>query len=536
MNGSTPVRIPCNTPLIVRTLQKVLELPACHDFFSSLTIVFQTICITTMSTTLMPFLYQTRTLCRFTQISVRRFLPPLTHVAGLHSSPPRAAWQPRNNTRGGYTSRREGGSTETIPFELPHDVDLTPEGTAGGEQSDRVDTITPSERRAFKSIFLEIADRGEAPLSIRRKIDQQRQEGSENKRGVSRFLESLVASKTSMYGRESSINAIMQNAAENLKQVQSTGIPGLDPLSPLESMYSAADRQQALLKFPPSLRNAARVAYGVVGGDHSTSVRVEGGDREKMAAGSFNLEQTRQDPVDSVGVGKHSELTQRLKLEADRRTERLRIRNLMTAAQTDTELWDIMESEVFTLVKRLGLESELQLRAPKAKRGRKPKGTQESKTTEQAKLLNPETYGPVYPMLLFEGVHLFNTKFPRPSPYIFHVLPRIKDLGLMSYVLGVSTSFYNQLMSIVWERYGDAAGVLNLMEEMRHAGLYFDQQTQKLLRNIAAVYQNADKGEYGPFVKMLMDMPEFEPILLQRLNHWQKQVSLSIRHQMQATR
>lgn len=207
----------------------------------------------------------------------------------------------------------------------------------------------------------------------------------------------------------------------------------------------------------------------------------------------------------------------------------------MESSQTDADLWDVMESEVFTLVKRLGLESEIELKALKSKRGRRAKGSEQI-IPSQAKPLNPETYGPIYPLLLFEGVHLLNTKFPRPSPYIFHVLPRVKDLGLMSYVLGVSTSFYNQLMSIAWERYGDAAGVLNLMEEMRHAGLHFDQQSQKILRNIAAVYQNADKGEQGPFVKKLMDMPEFEPILLQRLNHWERQIYSSIAHQMQALR
>lgn len=349
----------------------------------------------------------------------------------------------------------------------------------------------------------------------------------------SQFLASLAAKQKGKDNRETSINVIMQDAAEAAKQAQPAGIPGLDPLSPLESMYSAADRQEALLKFPPSLRQAARVAYGVMGGDAAATIRVEDGQREQMATAVPDQISSREDPVDIVGMEAHQDLIRKLKMETARRSERLRIRSLMVASQTDAELWTVMETEVFALVKRLGLESDIELSMPKTKRGKKAQGPEQG-SSGQHKPLNPETYGPIYPMLLFEGVHLLNTKFLRPSPYMFHVLPRVKDLGLMSYVLGVSTSFYNQLMAIVWERYGDAAGVLNLMEEMRHAGLYFDQQSQRILRNIAAVYEGADQGDQGPFLKKLMGMPEFEPFLLHRLNHWQKAVTLSIAHQMKA--
>lgn len=482
--------------------------------------------------TVMSFLYQTRTIFRLTRASIH-----FQHSAGLHTSPRRTAWQPRNDARrGGYTpaQERERPVAEHIPFELPPDIEIPDEDGEIDRDSPPIDTITPRERRAFKHIFLEIADRGESSLPPMGNRESQ-DDNTEKQPGVSRFLASLAASQKSQNDRDTTINTIMQNAAESLNQAPPVGIPGLDPLSPLNTMYSAADRQQALLKFPPSLRHAARVAYGVVGGDSSTSVREEGGQRSRLATMLSDHDDTKQDPVDAVGLGANSDLISRLKAETSRRTERLRIRSLMEASQTDADLWDVMENEVFTLVKRLGLESEIELKALKGKRGRKTKGSEQI-SPSQAKPLNPETYGPIYPTLLFEGVHFLNTKFPRPSPYIFHVLPRVKDLGLMSYVLGVSTSFYNQLMSILWERYGDAAGVLNLMEEMRHAGLHFDQQSQKILRSIAAVYQNAKKGGQGPFLQQLMNMPEFEPILLHRLNHWEKQIYSSIAHQMQALR
>lgn len=507
-----------------------MSFPNFSPFSPSIIITIKIIKMTKMSTTVMPFLYQTRTICRIIRVPKRTLPPSTVASAGFHSTTCRAAWQPRNQAgygrgRGGYTPESRNDGPEHIPFELPPDIELPLEEVDIGAAT--MDTITPKERRAFKNIFLEIADRGEDPVTSKSRQPKRRHE---EKPGASRFLDSLVANQKTRDNRDNSISAIMQNAAENLHQTQSAGIPGLDPLSPLESMYSAADRQQALLKFPPSLRQAARVAYGMIGGDHSTSVREEGGRRARMATVLPENANEHRDPVDAVGLGKDSDLVYKLKIEADRRAERLRVRNLMEAARTDAELWDVMESDVFTLVKRLGLESELEIKALRGKRGKRVKGNEHSSP------LNPETYGPIYPMLLFEGVHLLNTKFPRPSPYIFHVLPRVKDLGLMSYVLGVSTSFYNQLMSIVWERYGDATGVLNYMEEMRHAGLFFDQQSQKILRSIAAVYQDAEQGNQGSFVQRLMGMPEFEPILLQRLNHWEKQIYSSIAHQMQALR
>lgn len=424
------------------------------------------------------------------------------------------------------TQRERIFDREHIPFELPPDVEL-PVRDVEDEPRRPMDTITPSERRAFKNIFLEIADRGETPVTSAGTSKGRADETS----GTSRFLASLMEKQRNEANGSFNINVIMQNAAESAKQARPAAIPGLDPLSPVESMYSAADREQALLKFPASLRQAARIAYGVMGGDPTTTIRVEDGPRAQLATA---LPDQLQDPVDIAGT--HSEISKRIKMQTDQRAERLRIRERMLASETDTQLWDVMENEVFALVKRLGLETELQPKAIKPKRGGKKAKGEEQSNPQQPRLLNPEVYGPIYPMLLFEGLHLLNTKFLRPSPYIFHILPRVKDLGLMSYVLGVSTSFYNHLMSIMWERYGDVAGVLNTMEEMRHAGLYFDQQTQTMLRNIDAVYQKAERGEQGTFLKKLMGMPEFEPILLQRLNHWQNQVTQSIKSQMLALR
>ena len=48
------------------------------------------------------------------------------------------------------------------------------------------------------------------------------------------------------------------------------------------------------------------------------------------------------------------------------------------------------------------------------------------------------------------------------SPLTFSLLPRIKELGLESFVLGVSTPFYNELLEIYWKRRGDLLGMMGL--------------------------------------------------------------------------
>lgn len=457
----------------------------------------------------MPFLYQTRTLYRLTR-TARPVSRALVRSAGIHSTP--------------YRKHRV---SEDIPFELPPDVQLpiSPDVNDSGAPKD---TITPAERLAFKSIFQEIAEKGEKPIKPKEKnvIEE-----SDVEPKLPSFLEALQQSGDDLGAPSPTlpfhINSIMQDAAIKYNKEAEPGIRGLDPSSPLESTYSAAEREYGLLKFPRTIRKAARVAIGMFSSVRDTPVRLEGGETGQLGQKRSGQQ---DDPVDAV----HTEerLAKVVETEAHRRAEWLRIREQMDAARTDVELWEVMERELFPLVERLGLmdaEAELQP-SPKVKpkRGRKPKSsTPEIEPVKSS--LDPEVYGPIYPMLLLESLKLFDTKFSRSSPYVFHVLPRVKQLGLLSYVLGVSTTFYNQLITTIWNRYGDAAAVLNLLEEMRHAGLNLDENTKIVLQQIRQVYKNASSGSKGFFMQRLMEMPEYEPILVKRLHHWISHIDGHIR-------
>ncbi|KUI59494.1 hypothetical protein VP1G_06724 [Cytospora mali] len=479
-----------------------------------------------MSSTLTPFLYQTRTLYR---LSTRAgYTIPTTYLARslLHTTPHRNA-------------RRKDLNNDPIPFELPPELSYHLPDPAEEDAEPKYGTITPTEQQAFDRIFQEIVGRGAPPAALKTQAKEQKKqekEGAEKSEGPS-FLQAL------QQDANFDVNTIMQHAAEKYTHTE-PGIRGLDPLSPLESTYSASEREKALLRFPASLRRAARYAFGAIESAQGVLVTTEGGKKEALGYEDGKQHEDNEDPVDAVQS--KSRLAKTVELEAKRREERLKILSMMEEAKTDFEVWDIMEKEVFPLVEKLGIAEVPENPVPvapkpvtKAKRGKRKKVEVEPEAEVQEApavpeppkaTLSMEIYGPIYPMLVLDGLRLLDTKFSRTSPFAFSLLPRIKQLGLASYVLGVSTSFYNRLMTIMWRRFGDANGVIALLEEMRHAGLYFDENTKSLVHGMEAVFSvHAARGDYGEFPKRLMNMPEFEPIVAMRLSHWSSQINRSIK-------
>lgn len=444
-----------------------------------------------MSATLTPFLFQTRTLARFARSGP---VTPTRLVRSFHTTP---------------SCRRRKVERDPIPFELPPEVE-NPD-TVGGAGPLDTGTITPVERQAFVKIFQEISEKGKNLPTVTPKQDNT----SDLARTEPTFLKDLYSNGPF------NISAIIQDAAEKHSETN-PGVKGLDPLSPLQSTYSAADREQALLQFPPSLRRAARSAYGMMESVRDTPVATEGGGQEDLGL--------QMDAVEAVSST--NKLARKVEVEASRRQARLTIKAMMDKAENDFELWDVIEKEVFTLVEKLGLAtSEPPPEPKKAKRRRKKKAAaQEDDAAVAASKprLDMDTYGPIYPMLLLDALHLFEKKFSRPSPLAFNLLPRVKQLGLPSYVLGVSTSFYNKLLSTMWNRFGDAVGVMALLEEMQHAGLQFDEETKSVLHQMERVLRGADRGDSGYFLKKMMRMPEYEPLLKSRLSHWNKIIDLDV--------
>ncbi|EXJ60352.1 hypothetical protein A1O7_04504 [Cladophialophora yegresii CBS 114405] len=86
----------------------------------------------------------------------------------------------------------------------------------------------------------------------------------------------------------------------------------------------------------------------------------------------------------------------------------------------------------------------------------------------------------IYPAALLLALRLYITQFPS-SPYAFLLLPRIRALGTTSYVLGASPQFYNSLMSLVWLVRSSLREVDGLLGEMERGGVEMDEGTYAVL-------------------------------------------------------
>lgn len=482
-----------------------------------------------MSAPLLPFLYQTRTLQRLPRASanVRVAVRCLLHTT---------------------TSRRR---EDPIPFELPPDL-RKERGLEEPQQPKGRSTITPSERDTFERIFHEIAARGRAPYAPHSRgaeaasqarpgaaVEPEEGEGEAaaeaeaGRRGGDRWqlLDGPPATLTSK-GREA-INVIIQEAASSSAiRRRRPGVPGLDRLGSLETAAScSADRERALLRFPPSLRRAAQLAMGVI-------EPAPQWDREPRLEPQGRAEDGAQAPAG--GAVSPELLARTAELEALRSKDRARVEKLMRDAETDFQLWQVMEAEVFPMVEKLGFAEPARdgtaAAGPKSnrRRGRKKSADVQAEVAPAdyppaaEAQLSMDVHGPLYPSHLLYGLRLLDSHFATSSPLALSLLPRIKQLGLVSYVLGISTPFFSTLMFTYWHRYSDVGAVLALLGEMRHAGLHFDKNTQAIVDSIDHHLGPFIRGSGGRFLGEVLRMPEYEAAMGPTLDRWKRTVSRSM--------
>ncbi|KAJ9144678.1 hypothetical protein NKR23_g5768 [Pleurostoma richardsiae] len=431
-----------------------------------------------MSGTLTPFLYQTRTLRKL--LSSRSLATTSTIFRGLHT-----------------TSRVR--SRDPIPFELPPELE-SQNPDSRDDENHRRSTITPAEKKAFDRIFQEIATRKSSsshqPKARARKAGAGKAKPSPN----------------------NAINVIIADAAaEQASELQRS--PMLFEPPSFEGTFSAADRKSALMRFPPSLRKAARMALGAPGqtlGHEPEEEDLPWGDELAAEEGAKVGEGAMPMDLDS--------LTQAFEQSGVRREERTRVQEKMKRAPSDFALWDVVEEEVFSMVDRLGLGAPDTTKPPR-RTGKTKAGL--ASLPASAKDLSMEVHAPLYPSHLCYALHRFDVGFGPSSPLALSVLPRVKQLGLASYVLGAGTPFYTRLIAIYWYRYGDGAAVLGLLEEMRQAGLYFDKKLQPVVQDMFKSYGHMKGGHVGGFQRKLMRMPEHEAVLRTR-DQWLRTISKNV--------
>lgn len=287
---------------------------------------------------------------------------------------------------------------------------------------------------------------------------------------------------------------------------------------------SRLEIKQAISRYPPALRDDA--AKAMLRGDDPLPGIVE----------NYEVDEEEE------SVSRVARKLQAEELEALRAPERLRVETLMREAKTDFELWEIMEQEVFSMISKLGLEERPSETPAVDKRKKGWKKVQEALEKEQQRVqdelssekadtetetgVSPlQIYGPLYPSYLLLGLRLLDRSFAKPSPLALSILPKIKSLGFISRVLGASTQFYNDLLRIYRYRYDDFRGMIDLMYEMEASALDTDEETLAIVHDVLKMQASVKNHERGQAVQALWSMPEFAP---RRFTSWRDRIKNSM--------
>ncbi|PHH92496.1 hypothetical protein CDD83_7133 [Cordyceps sp. RAO-2017] len=363
-------------------------------------------------------------------------------------------------------------------------------------------TITHAEASIFKSIFEDIA-KGRMPPRRKKTAQGQRlRTGIENPQRAS---------------------------PDEVQELLGANRPLGTNRSTVEQALRMARFRDNLHRFPSSLQDAAQVALRLY---------------ERKPEQQNQEEEWEMDEVDRAEEERLEQ--ERAKVDAAREEERERVDGLMKSCRTDAELWKLMGREVFSLPRRLGIwqrpagtkrtpavagEKKPRAKKTKTEATRAAKGTAPT-SGRSASPWSMDVHGPLYSHFINSGLTLFDTAFARSSPFAFQILPHVKELGLPSYVLGVSTPFYSQLARIHWSRYGDALAALDVLREMIEAGLEPDGDVQDLLAQIRRHLHGCTWGAQGPFVTAVMESPPYDGSLTKRLDAmeqyletWRKQLA-----------
>ncbi|MCJ1350336.1 MAG: hypothetical protein MMC33_000317 [Icmadophila ericetorum] len=184
-------------------------------------------------------------------------------------------------------------------------------------------------------------------------------------------------------------------------------------------------------------------------------------------------------------------------------------------AQTDFELWEVLEKEVFKKVEEMNEELRREQKDMKSptESNYKRKGEVNEEVKEEVKEVQSLTLK-IPPLLLLQrsydllcgyAMRHFRRNFPT-SPYAIALLPHIKSLGSTSFALGASKNLYNELLYIRWVHYFDLEGVAGLVEEMVDFGIGTNALTLAILKDGNTYYRKARCGTLGPIHKVRLQL------------------------------
>lgn len=159
-------------------------------------------------------------------------------------------------------------------------------------------------------------------------------------------------------------------------------------------------------------------------------------------------------------------------------------------AKTDTALWSILESRLFSRIAHLHLDS--------------PAPASATISPEHRRFLLQ-----VFPLRLVSAASLLRTHFPN-SNLILAILPRVKQLGESAYALATSSDLYNQLLAFQFRKFADVDACNDLLQEMDDNVVEPSPSTLRVLDYILQFRQNSiENNTLGPNVKSLFTTEKY---------------------------
>lgn len=238
----------------------------------------------------------------------------------------------------------------------------------------------------------------------------------------------------------------------------------------------------------------------------------------------------------------------RVRLEIACDDHRTMVMGMLDKTNSDLEIWRVLENEVFSLITQLDEHNKLVEKASKEqvlddakarKAGAEGKDIADVKlekrdlTPKETRLmkLSATKAMPInnllsvlnrnYAEYCLYALRLFRKNYPKSS-YATHVLTTMKRGGPLSYVLGASSEIYNEVIFLKWMQHSDLHAVADLMEEMLNQGIEGNEGTVALIKGIAQQRRSGMREYMGPVLKEWWDMRG-------NVDGWKRMCSLYVR-------
>ena len=283
-------------------------------------------------------------------------------------------------------------------------------------------------------------------------------------------------------------------------------IDGYDTNIDLDSIFEAAIRELQMQEEESKKTATRNILLGSILSRTRAISTLDSEGEEPLSASLFKRPLKLSD---GTTLGKEVENEdERMRLEVACDDHRNLVMGMLDNANSDVEIWQVLETEVFSLIINLDQHIKLVRRATKlhAAKARKAKAKGKDVADVQLekgdlnkneilkdKLTRTETI-PIdnlvailqrnYAEYCLHALRLLRRKHPISS-YGPQVLSTIKRHGPISYVLGVTTDIYNEALFLQWTQYADLHGMADTIEEMLNQGIEGNEVTIALIRGIA---------------------------------------------------